>query len=273
MTKTATQASGLSISSQCRLSARDHEIDRLQGGRGRRFGLLIQPVKKERRLMDSSIAKLAKFLTGVYCYRQIHSRLMPILKLGCSMSPWPVCSIFSPTGRGPMLRLWDWDSLLMLTTTAGQHSNRSRSTIDGRRLALFACSSLFLIVGCGGSEYPLAPVSGRLTMDGQPLHGININFQPVAKDPKNNPLSGPGSYARTDADGRYALKTVIPVDLEGAVVGKHVVRMIVPKGGDFEKDDDLPSELPKITLPKHAMDGSLYFEVPAEGSDAANFDL
>ena len=180
-------------------------------------------------------SSIANFLTRFFCCRPLHSRLVQ-------------------------------------TTSTRQYSNRPHRTIDGPRIALFVCFILS-IVGCGGSEYPLAPVSGRVTLDGQPLHGININFQPIATDPKNNPLSGPGSYARTDSDGRYALKTADHADLEGAVVGNHVVRMIVPKGSDFEKDDDLPSEQPKITLPIHAIDGSLKFEVPAEGSDAANFDL
>lgn len=109
-------------------------------------------------------------------------------------------------------------------------------------------------------------------MNGEPLYGINISFQPVGKDPKNNPLSGIGSYARTDEDGRYALRTVDKADLEGAVVGKHIVRMLVPKDGDFA-DDDLPVERPTIVLPMHVRDGSLEFEVSPEGTDQANFDI
>ena len=148
--------------------------------------------------------------------------------------------------------------------------------VSGRRalsLSVPVAFSLLLIVGCGGRDYELVPVSGRITLNEEPLAGINVSFQPKGKTPKDL-LPGPGSYGRADADGRYSLKTADLENDEGAVVGKHVVRLIVPdemRGGD--PDDDMPSGTPQIVLPKRAQDGSVEFEVPPGGTDQANFDF
>jgi hypothetical protein len=76
---------------------------------------------------------------------------------------------------------------------------------------------LFLagIVGCGGSG--VAPVSGRVTLDGRPLEHADVMFQPDGSQRL--------SAGRTDADGRYELayKRGEP----GAIVGEHSVRIYV----------------------------------------------
>ena len=51
--------------------------------------------------------------------------------------------------------------------------------------------------GCGKSGPELAPVSGRVSVDGQTMENVNVTFQPDEMRP--------ASYGRTDADGHYEL--------------------------------------------------------------------
>ncbi|MCA9036359.1 MAG: hypothetical protein KDA91_14590 [Planctomycetaceae bacterium] len=56
------------------------------------------------------------------------------------------------------------------------------------------------IIGCGGTDFgPMGSVSGRLTMDGQPLaEGTQLLFMQMEK--------GYAAFARTDAEGNYKLQ-------------------------------------------------------------------
>lgn len=145
----------------------------------------------------------------------------------------------------------------------GRTDRRSRAT---GWLLIFLAGSL-LPAGCGGLDYELAPVSGRITLHGKPLADVLVNFQP---NQEGNPEPGPGSFARTDADGCYSLKTIAEPPTEGAVVGPHVVTLTAYDAKSLETDE---ATAPAVMLPVQAVDGSLSFEVPAEGTDQANFDL
>jgi hypothetical protein len=71
--------------------------------------------------------------------------------------------------------------------------------------------------GCGQSSGPeLAPVAGRVTLDGQPLAGAQIMFQPEA-------AGGSPSYGATDQDGRYELG--FKRGVTGAMIGWHSIRV------------------------------------------------
>src|SRR5947209_13984065 len=74
---------------------------------------------------------------------------------------------------------------------------------------------LVLLVGCG-KPYKVASVSGRITLDGQPLAKASITFVPQAS--KEDLAPGPTAAAFTDADGRYVLG--ISKDTPGSVVHK-----------------------------------------------------
>src|SRR5262245_52624927 len=86
-----------------------------------------------------------------------------------------------------------------------------------RRAALVVL--LGLAAGCGGGS-PFAPVSGRVTLKGQPLAGARVAFQPA--DTGKLELA-PGSVGTTDEDGRYTLKVVSTAGRSGALVGRHHV--------------------------------------------------
>jgi hypothetical protein len=136
-----------------------------------------------------------------------------------------------------------------------------------RFVPLLALACTTLLTGCGGSNYTVVPVSGRVTLKGRPLAEVHVSFQPQRKSP-NDPEPGPGSYAMTDADGRYRLKTVDP-EMDGAVVGTHVVRLTMAEAGAGVDDADLGIR-PQV-LPPEAGDGSRRFEVPPGGTTEADF--
>ncbi len=80
-----------------------------------------------------------------------------------------------------------------------------------------------LAVGCGRNN--VAPVSGRITLDGKPLMRATIVFQPDSED--KNP--GPGAVGKTDMEGRYRL-TLMTGKTEGAIIGKHKVERHFVRG-------------------------------------------
>ena len=91
-----------------------------------------------------------------------------------------------------------------------------------------------IVSGCGGSDRPsLAPASGIVTLNGEPVEGASLTFIPVAG-------GRPGS-AITDAQGRYTIKTY--QDAPGAIIGEHKVAVIKISGpGAYVIQGDAPAE-------------------------------
>jgi len=142
------------------------------------------------------------------------------------------------------------------------------STVQGprtrRAAALFllaAAAGCAMLAGCGGPDYTLVPVSGRVTLGGEPVSDAKVSFEPRAP--------GPGCYATTDAQGRFQLRSVLD-DKPGAVPGTHVVCITTARDGNPSDD---AAELVGEVAPQRFLDGSETFEVPAGGTDQADFDL
>jgi hypothetical protein len=76
---------------------------------------------------------------------------------------------------------------------------------------------ILLIAGCGESGPQVAPVSGRVTVDGQPMANVDVVFQPEQK--------GSPSYGRTGDDGSYTLG--YKRGMEGALVGEHRISISI----------------------------------------------
>jgi hypothetical protein len=101
--------------------------------------------------------------------------------------------------------------------------------------------SLLVLAGCSQSGPELAPVSGRVTLDGQPLVGVTLMFQPEG--------TGSPSYGATDQDGRYQLG--YNRTRQGAMIGWHTIRIqadnIVPgpNGQPRKRDKPVPSQYSK----------------------------
>jgi hypothetical protein len=133
--------------------------------------------------------------------------------------------------------------------------------------------ALLLLLLCGvgcGSKYDVVPVSGVITLDGQPLADATVSTQPAATP--DNPNPGPGSYAHTDAEGRFALGLQTEKVQAGAIPGTHRV-YISRKGEQRESSNDEVARSDLSDLPRQYWDGSLTFEIPPGGTDAMNFDL
>jgi hypothetical protein len=130
------------------------------------------------------------------------------------------------------------------------------------------------IVGCEKPPFSVAPVSGVVTLNGQPAPHVAVMFQPVAPPGVENP--GPGSFGITDEQGRYALKLVGP-ETPGAVVGKHKVRIVDHDPPRELADDESRPRPPRAqSVPKkynHALEAPFEFDVPQKGSTTADFKL
>jgi hypothetical protein len=131
-----------------------------------------------------------------------------------------------------------------------------------------------LLAGCGGhGRSRTAAVSGRVTLDGEPLAGARVSFYPI-HDPRSGSQSGPEAHGETDSEGRYALTTVFGA--RGATVGPNRVMISTRKTRPDPNDPDAahrvvaPERVPKRYFTDQA---ALRLDVPAEGTRTADFSL
>jgi hypothetical protein len=134
--------------------------------------------------------------------------------------------------------------------------------------------SLIGLAGCNSEEFQIAPVSGRVTLDGKPVEKAMVMFQPVAPEGNINP--GRGSYGFTDADGRYTLK-LIGLERPGAAVGHHKVRIgnaVEPGDTTDDRTDKKLKSATSIPIPSryNRIEALLEFDV-VRGSNNADFEL
>jgi hypothetical protein len=83
--------------------------------------------------------------------------------------------------------------------------------------------AVLFLGGCGSGNVSMAPVTGRVTMDGQPVRNVFVVFHPL---PKEGGVVAPTRPAmgQVDDDGRYELSTKVKGD--GAAVGNHRVSIV-----------------------------------------------
>jgi hypothetical protein len=124
------------------------------------------------------------------------------------------------------------------------------------QLAALSVAITVLMVGCGERGSPVEPVSGRVTLDGQPLPGARIMFQPDA-------TGGSPSYGTADSEGRYQLGYKRGV--QGAQVGMHTV--IIQGGADAEAAT--PRKLPA----RYNTETELRKEVKSGEDNTIDFEL
>jgi hypothetical protein len=141
--------------------------------------------------------------------------------------------------------------------------------VNLRRVVLIA-GVLAVAAGCNRSPYDLAPVSGLVTLDGNPLAAARVRFEPRAAGDSID--AGPGSMGITDSEGRYELETI--KQNRGAVVGTHVVRIGTRQTRLDPNNLDRLEVLAKEVVPmRYNTSTRLTFEVPSGGTEEANFDL
>lgn len=126
------------------------------------------------------------------------------------------------------------------------------------------------VLGCGGGakDRPkLAPAAGVAKFKGKPIAEATITFYPE---------KGPPAVGRTDAEGKFAVKTNGQL---GAVVGKNKVTVIDEsnKTGEIPPADGNAMKFAvTATYSKKYLDPSttdLIIDIPAEGNTELVLDL
>ncbi len=151
-----------------------------------------------------------------------------------------------------------------------------------RRARALAVATLGLLLGaaagCGESS-KYVPVSGVVKLNGKPYANAVVLFQPVGGKDNINP--GRGSAGITDDNGRFTLKT--DDGHTGAVIGTHQVTIRTNSGEAVGYDPEVGSadnapgpektKLDPIPTDWRSLSDKHTYEVPAGGTDQANFDL
>jgi len=126
---------------------------------------------------------------------------------------------------------------------------------------------LVACLGCGSGKF--VPVSGRVTLNGEPLAGATVSFEPLTEPGAAPPPTG--SLGKTDEKGEFALQTTSGEN--GAVVGKHRVRIFLPDeqttGDERQRGGAVAGKLPS----KFNADSDMTFDVPPRGTSEAVFKL
>ncbi len=132
---------------------------------------------------------------------------------------------------------------------------------------LLLALALLIAAGCGGESFPLAPVSGTVTLDGKPLPEARVFFEPKRKGENVN--SGFGSTATTDDRGRFQLSSR---EGEGAVIGEHYVLIRTVRGEEGPNGQVVIVSREKLPSRYHDQ-STLTFTVPPDGTEQADFGL
>jgi hypothetical protein len=134
-----------------------------------------------------------------------------------------------------------------------------------RGLRLLVLVGICVVLASCGRKGNIVPVSGRVTIDGQPLANVALNFGPLTGG-----LDGAyAAYGKTDADGRYTLK-LVDDGRRGAAVGKN--RVTLNEAGLGGESDGAAARI-QFKLPPKARDGTMQFDVPPGGTNAADFQF
>lgn len=109
-------------------------------------------------------------------------------------------------------------------------------------LTMFALVMLCLCqMGCGpgGDQPELGTVTGTVTLDGEPLPGVAVVFQPD---------SGRPARGKTDANGKYEL--IYIRQTKGTKIGANRVEIAPSEEGEVEEEETGDEENPDAAKPK-----------------------
>ena len=130
---------------------------------------------------------------------------------------------------------------------------------------------LALCIGCNSGEYKLVPVSGTVTLDGEPVSNARVIFEPRRVDPSSL-TAGPSSDGETDESGKFSLATTAD-GKSGAIAGTHDV-VVTTYLAEIDRETDSHKVVRKEQIPQRYLEpGGLTFEIPADGTDAADLML
>lgn len=129
---------------------------------------------------------------------------------------------------------------------------------------VFAASLLF---GCGGGgELDVAPVSGKVLCEGEPVTAGIITFKPIAEGENTTP--GKSAAGVIQSDGTFVLTTYELND--GAIIGKHNVTYTPPTPGEGGLDEEEEGAAASTPPPKQTHACRLGGNATAEVKDEDN---
>jgi hypothetical protein len=116
--------------------------------------------------------------------------------------------------------------------------------------------------GCGGPAGPkLGDVSGKVTLDGQPVADALVVFEPQ----EGRPARG-----MTDAEGNYQLEYT--QNAKGAAIGGYTVRITTGRPASYAEGQKVSDEVKETIPEKYNAKSELKAEV-SPGKNQINFDL
>lgn len=121
-------------------------------------------------------------------------------------------------------------------------------------------------VGCSAGDFPTAKVEGVLLCEGKPVQGAAVYFEPIQSEgADSSAIVGKQGFSFTDAEGKFQISTYQPGQNDGAVIGKHRVRV---GQGDAKCECSLNSE--KDVMQVEVKSGEVNrFELKLEKATAA----
>ena len=131
-------------------------------------------------------------------------------------------------------------------------------------LGWMACCSLLTLTACGGDRLARLPVSGTVTLDGQPLASGAVTLHPL----------GDG----VSAGGPIEAGTFAIAEAKGPTAGSYRVEIVAYEDtGQFTDDPDLPGQKietqEQILPPRYNRDSELTIEVQPDTANQFTFEL
>ncbi|UUO08740.1 carboxypeptidase regulatory-like domain-containing protein [Blastopirellula sp. J2-11] len=120
-----------------------------------------------------------------------------------------------------------------------------------------------MMSGCSTDEIPLGEVHGQIKLNGQPVDGCLVMFEPV--------VGGRSSTAVTDIDGEYKLQ--FKGNTAGAMLGKHKVRLITGRQGRSDDNGRIVEPGRKEELPKEYNTESTQIVEVTSGDNRIDFEV
>jgi len=132
-----------------------------------------------------------------------------------------------------------------MTAASSRRAVEARPSVVRRRVGLTALAVACLLTASCKPQIKLVPAGGTFTIGGKPAGNITLQFMPEYAKPDaasgaKGAGGGPTSYATTDAEGRFTLRTYDNRD--GAVPGPHLVTAV-------DLDEERPAQGKERTRP------------------------
>jgi hypothetical protein len=96
------------------------------------------------------------------------------------------------------------------------------------------CGVAACIAGCGdgAKQFPIAAVRGKVVCDGEHVRNVIVYFNPVSTSEKEQAVIGKQAIGVANDVGEFVLSTYN--DQDGAVIGRHSVRVEAPRGDEAD---------------------------------------